>query len=53
MIRIAVCDDIHEAVTQITGYLMEYQQLKKQKLDVTSFFNAEDLWEHLNSNSAT
>lgn len=51
MIRVAVCDDIHEAVTQITGYLMEYQQLKKQKLDVTSFFNAEDLWEHLKSNS--
>lgn len=50
MIRVAVCDDIHEAVTQITGYLMEYQQLKNHKLDVTSFFNAEDLWEHLKSN---
>lgn len=50
MIRVAVCDDIQEAVTQITGYLMEYQQLKNQKLDVTSFFNAEDLWEHLKSN---
>ncbi len=51
MIRVAVCDDIHEAVTQITGYLMEYQQLKKQKLDVKPFFNAEDLWEHLKTNS--
>ncbi len=51
MIRVAVCDDIHEAVTQITGYLMEYQQLKNQKLDVKSFFNAEDLWEHLKTNS--
>ncbi len=50
MIRVAVCDDIHEAVTQITGYLMEYQQLKNHKLDVMSFFNAEDLWEHLKSN---
>jgi len=51
MIRVAVCDDIYEAVTQITGYLMEYQQLKNQRLDVKSFFNAEDLWEHLKSNS--
>lgn len=51
MIRVAVCDDIHEAVTQIIGYLMEYQQLKNQKLDVKSFFNAEDLWEHLKGNS--
>ncbi len=50
MIRVAVCDDIHEAVTQITGYLMEYQQSKNHKLDVTSFFIAEDLWEHLKSN---
>lgn len=51
MIKVAVCDDIHETVTQITGYLTEYQQLKNQQLDVKSFFNAEDLWEHLKSNS--
>lgn len=50
MIRVAVCDDIHEAVTEITEYLMEYQQLKEQRLDITSFFNAEDLWEHLKAN---
>ncbi len=50
MIRVAVCDDIHEAVSEITGYLMEYQQLKNLRLDITSFFNAEDLWEHLKSN---
>lgn len=50
MIRIAVCDDIHEVVTQVNGYLLEYQQLKNQRLDITSFFNAEDLWEHLKGN---
>lgn len=50
MIRIAVCDDIHEVVTQVNGYLLEYQQLKNQRLDITSFFNAEDLWEHLKAN---
>lgn len=50
MIRVAVCDDIYEVVTQLSGYLLEYQQLKNQRLDITSFLNAEDLWEHLKSN---
>lgn len=50
MIRVAVCDDIHEAVAEITGYLMEYQQLKEQRLGITSFFNAEDLWGYLKAN---
>lgn len=50
MIRIAVCDDVHEVVAQVNGYLLEYQQLKNQRLDITSFFNAEDLWEHLKVN---
>lgn len=51
MVRVAVCDDIQEVVTQITGYLTEYQQSKNQRLEVKPFFNAEDLWEHLKSNS--
>lgn len=38
MIRVAVCDDIHEVVEHVTGYLMEYQQLKDQRLDITSLF---------------
>lgn len=51
MLRVAVCDDIPQAVAQIVGYLDEYQQLKNCVLDVKPFFNAEDLWEHLKSNS--
>lgn len=47
MIRIAVCDDFWDTVTQVNGYLSEYQQLRDRKLDIKSFFNAEDLWEHL------
>ncbi len=50
MIRIAVCDDIQETVNQVNGYLSEYQQLKERKLDIKSFFNAEDLWEYLREN---
>lgn len=50
MMRVAVCDDVHEVVTRVNGYLLEYQQLKNQRLDITSFFNAEDLWEHLKGN---
>lgn len=50
MIRVAVCDDIHEAVSEISGYLMEYQQLKGQRLDIASFFNAEDLCGYLKAN---
>lgn len=51
MVKVAVCDDIQEVVAQVTGYLTEYQQLKNQKIDVKAFFNAEDLWEHIKSNS--
>lgn len=47
MIRVAVCDDFRDAVTQVNEYLTEYQQLRGIKLDVKSFFNAEDLWEYL------
>lgn len=50
MIRIAVCDDYQNAVTQVNEYLTEYQQLRNMKLDIKSFFNAEDLWEYLKSN---
>lgn len=51
MIRIAVCDDIREVVTQITRYLMEYQILENQRLEILPFFNAEDLWEYLKNKS--
>lgn len=50
MIRIAVCDDFKDTVNQVNGYLSEYQQLKERKLDIKSFFNAEDLWEYLRKN---
>lgn len=50
MIRIAVCDDIPDVVTQVNDYLSEYQQKNKREFDVKSFFNAEDLWEHLKAN---
>lgn len=51
VIRIAVCDDIREAVTQINGYLIEYQNLKNQKFNIRNFYNAEELWEHLKTNN--
>lgn len=50
MIRIAVCDDFKDTVNQVNGYLSEYQQLRNRKLDIKSFFNAEDLWEYLRKN---
>lgn len=49
MIKVAVCDDIHEVVTQVNEYLSEYQRLRNQRLDIRSFSNAEDLWGHLKS----
>lgn len=51
MIRIAVCDDFPETVTQVNEYLVEYQQLRDVKLDIKSFYNAEELWEYLRRNS--
>ena len=51
MVKIAVCDDIREVVTQITRYLMEYQILENQRLEILPFFNAEDLWEYLKNKS--
>lgn len=50
MIRIAICDDFPDVVTQLNKYLSEYQQLNERQLDVKSFYNAEDLWEHLKGN---
>ncbi len=50
MIRIAICDDFPDVVTQLNKYLSEYQQLNERQLDVKSFYNAEDLWEHLKEN---
>lgn len=50
MKRIAVCDDFKDTVNQVNGYLSEYQQLRNRKLDIKSFFNAEDLWEYLRKN---
>lgn len=50
MIRIAVCDDFKDTVNQVNGYLSEYQQLRNRKLDIKSFFSAEDLWEYLRKN---
>lgn len=50
MIRIAICDDFPDVVTQLNEYLSEYQQLNDRQLDVKSFYNAEDLWEHLKEN---
>ncbi len=49
MLRIAVCDDIPDVVAQVNEYLSEYAQHKNCELDVKSFYNAEDLWEHLKS----
>ena len=51
LIRIAICDDIQEAVAQINGYLLEYQNIRKRKFDIISFNNAEDLREHLKANN--
>lgn len=50
MIRVAVCDDFPETVTQVNEYLVEYQQLRDVKLDIKSFYNAEELWEYLRIN---
>jgi len=50
MIRVAVCDDFPETVTQVNEYLVEYQQLRDVKLDIKSFYNAEELWEYLRRN---
>lgn len=51
MIRIAVCDDIPEAVVQINRYLIEYQNIKNKKFDINNFSDAESLWEHLKTNN--
>lgn len=51
MFRIAVCDDIPEAVTQINNYLTEYQNTKNKKFDINNFYDAEALWEHLKTNN--
>lgn len=51
MLKVAVCDDIREEVTQITEYLIEYQELKNQRIEILPFFNAEDLWEYLKNKS--
>ena len=51
MIKAAVCDDVKEVVRQISDYLIEYQQLKEQPIDIKHFFNAEDLWEYLKNKS--
>ncbi len=32
MIRIAVCDDFRDTVTQVNEFLSEYQQLRERKL---------------------
>lgn len=50
MIRVAVCDDFPETVTQVNEYLVEYQQLRDVKQDIKSFYNAEELWEYLRRN---
>lgn len=50
MIRVAVCDDFPETVTQVNEYLVEYQQLRDVKLDIKSFYNSEELWEYLRRN---
>lgn len=51
MLKVAVCDDVQEFVTQITGYLIEYQKINNQWIEILPFFNAEDLWEYLKNNS--
>lgn len=50
MIRVAVCDDAREVVMQLKDYLLEYQELKGQRLDIKSFYNAEDLFDYLKKN---
>lgn len=47
MTRIAVCDDLSDVVEQLNEYLSEYQEMKDCKLDISSFYSAEDLWESL------
>lgn len=51
MLKVAVCDDVQEFVTQITGYLIEYQKINNQWIEILPFFNAEDLWDYLKNNS--
>lgn len=51
MIRVAVCDDVREVVIQLKDYLLEYQELKGQRLDIKSFYNAEDLFDYLKKNN--
>ena len=50
MIRVAVCDDVREVIMQLKDYLLEYQELKGQRLDIKSFYNAEDLFDYLKKN---
>ncbi len=50
MIRVAVCDDVREVVIQLKDYLLEYQELKGQRLGIKSFYNAEDLFDYLKKN---
>lgn len=49
MIRIAVCDDEKEVITQMNEYLLEYQRIEKRRLDIMLFTNAEELWGYLKS----
>ena len=50
MIRIAVCDDMHEVVREINGYLLEYQEQNDLKIGVNNFYTAEELWEFVKTN---
>lgn len=50
MIRVAVCDDMHEVVREINGYLLEYQDQNDLKIGVSNFYTAEELWEFLKTN---
>ena len=50
MIKIAICDDFEDVIIQISDFLLEYQELKNQKLDIKTFSSAEDLWKYLKSN---
>ncbi|MCM1488210.1 MAG: LytTR family DNA-binding domain-containing protein [Firmicutes bacterium] len=50
MIRVAVCDDMHEVVREVDNYLLEYQEQNDLKFCISNFYNAEDLWEFVKSN---
>lgn len=50
MIRVAVCDDMHEVVREVDNYLLEYQEQNDLKLCINNFYNAEDLWEFVKIN---